>query len=84
MLHERTANADCFLRNMHDFEYISNIDVDEVIVPRYEKDLVSMLEGLEPRLGPRPQDMQFYQFEHDFYFLGLFKRELRKDEIVPE
>ena len=82
MLHERTANADCFLRNMHGFKYISNIDIDEVILPRQDKDLVTMLGKLEPKLSRG--GVHYYQFQHDFYFLDLFKRKLRPDEIVPE
>ena len=37
---------DCILRNIHKFQYIANIDNDEMIIPEKYKDWNEMLEGL--------------------------------------
>ena len=37
---------DCILRNMNQFQYIANIDNDEMIIPEEYRDWNEMLEGL--------------------------------------
>ena len=37
---------DCILRNMNQFQYIANIDNDEMIIPEEHSDWIDLLEGL--------------------------------------
>ena len=80
--HERSANADCFLRHMHEFEYISNIDIDEVIVPMANsssRDWPSMIERIEANIkeikttdaAPRNS----FKFPHFAFFTSGLKRD---------
>ena len=39
--------TDCFLKNMHKYKYIVNIDVDEIIMPLNESTWFEMMEQIE-------------------------------------
>ena len=75
-VHERSANADCFLRHMHEFKYISNIDIDEVIVPSKDRDWPGMLLRLEAAVkkAGRENKRNSFQFPHFAFYLDGPKR----------
>ena len=44
---ERLSVNDCFLRNMHKYKYIANLDNDEVIVPQFVSTWSEMMKEVE-------------------------------------
>ena len=44
---ERLSVNDCFLRNMHKYKYIANIDNDEVIVPQFVSTWSEMMKKIK-------------------------------------
>ena len=44
---QRLSVNDCFLRNMHKYKYIANIDDDEIIMPQNATSWLEMMEVVE-------------------------------------
>ena len=44
---QRLSVNDCFLRNMHKYKYIANIDDDEIILPQNATSWPEMMEVVE-------------------------------------
>ena len=44
---QRLSVNDCFLRNMHKYKYIANIDDDEIILPQNATSWQEMMEVVE-------------------------------------
>lgn len=67
---------------MYDYEYISPIDPDEVIVPQkdfYLPDLIKRMSGLIDLNA-----VGSLSFNQSYFFTNHFPRELTPEEKVPE
>ena len=67
---------------MYDYEYISPIDPDEVIVPQQDYSIPDMIERLTGLMDV--SNLGSLSFNQSYFFTNHFPRELTAEETVPE
>jgi hypothetical protein len=71
-LHASPVLNDCLYRNMHRFEKLVVVDLDEVIMPQHVYSLAEMLQQVEEQEGVKqPHPARGYSFRNNYMFLDL-------------
>ena len=79
--HEKIAQHDCFYKNMYDYEFISMLDVDEIIVPQEDFTIPAMLDKV--KLSHDLSSLGSMSFNHSYFFTNYFPRPMTPEEYVP-